>query len=370
MDQRTEYCNIPRSIESKIGRNLHLNKSHPIGIITELIIQYFASLSDYKFDIFNDLSPFCHIQDNFDKLLFPKDHPARSKSDTYYVSEDIVLRTHTSAHQNELLARGHENFIIVGDVYRKDEINGTHYPVFHQIEVIGRVPSETDPKDELLRILNGLVEYLFPGCKYRINDDYFPFTHPSFEYEVEYNDRWLEILGCGIMHRDIVKNHELDCDFWALGLGLDRLAMLFFGIPDIRYLWSDHPRFLDQFSEGRIVKFIPYSELPNQFKDISFWIPKDKIIDSEDESGNLIKKWIDENNFYEIIREIVCDWAEEVTLIDEFFHTKKHKHSRMYRIIYSPIDPSLKDPGEFTRICNELQEKVRESINDLDLELR
>lgn len=369
MDNKTDFCNIPPSIESKIGRNLHNTKNHPIEIVKRRVLEYFKKLDGYDFNIFQNLSPFVSVDDNFDKLLINENHPARAKSDTYYVNKTTVLRTHTSAHQNEHLSKGFDNFLVVGDVYRKDEINSSHYPVFHQMEAVCKIHKGVNPKDELLRILNGLVEHLFPGCKYRVNDDFFPFTEPSYEYEVYYNGNWLEILGCGVVHNNIIKNNDRNGDFIALGLGLDRLAMLFFEIPDIRLLWSNHPRFLEQFSSGKIIKFKPYSELPTQFRDISFWISKDKVLDTINELGGPIK-WADENDFFEVVREVVGDCVEEVKIMDEFFHPKKLQHSRMYRIIYSPIDPDMKDPSEFTNMCNIVQAKLVKEVDKLDVTIR
>jgi len=367
MENKTDYSNIGASIKSKIGRELHNKKNHPIWIIKNYIYSYFDTLEDYNFDKFDNLSPFVSIVDNFDKLLIPKNHPARSKSDTYYVNEKTVLRTHTSAHQNELLQNGYENFLIVGDVYRKDEIDKHHYPVFHQMEGVMKVPKNENAKDLLLKVLSGLVKYLFPGKKYRINNDYFPFTEPSFEIEVYYEDKWLEILGCGVMHKDIIKNNNLEGEYIAFGLGLERYCLLAFEIPDIRYLWSEHKRFLEQFVDGKIVKFKPYSELPTQYKDISFWITKENIRTIKKfEAGQEIELevWTEENEFFDIIREICCDYVCEVKLVDKFYHPKKKIHSRMYRIIYMPSDVSLKNPAEFTNITNKSQEKIRSILED------
>ena len=372
--KRNDYSNIPPSIEAKIGRNLHLQKNHPVEIMKRKLFDYFKTLDGYDFDYFDNLSPFVSIENNFDKLLISKDHPARSKSDTYYINENTVLRTHTSAHQNDHLAEGLENFLVVGDVYRKDEIDKSHYPVFHQMEGVGKVPEGVNPKKELFNVLNGLVEYLFPGCKYRVNDDYFPFTEPSFEYEVEYNGDWLEILGCGVVHKDILKNNGLEGQYWAWGIGLERLVMLMFEVPDIRYLWSEHPRFLDQFASGEVVKFKPYSELPTLYKDISFWIPENKIVDDnkeKDEKGEPIKRWLDENDFFEMAREKFGDWAEEIKMLDQFYHPKKNMTSRMYRTVFSPIDPGLKDPATFGSMCNKMQDEFRDIVNEkLDVVLR
>jgi phenylalanyl-tRNA synthetase alpha chain len=360
MENKTSYSNITKSIESKLGKNLHNKFNHPIKIIKDKIYQYFDQLST-SFEKFDNLSPFVSTVDNFDKLLIPYNHPARAKTDTYYVNETTVLRTHTSAHQNELLATGHTSFLVTGDVYRRDEIDRSHYPVFTQMEGLCIVPDDIDPKENLLQVLVGLVEYLCPGCEHRVSDDYFPFTDPSYEIEVLYQGSWLEILGCGVIQPKILENNRITKKGWAFGLGLDRLCMTFFNIPDIRYIWSECPRFLEQFKDGQITKFKPYSELPSQYNDISFWIPINKIHD---------EKWMNENDFYEVIRETGEDWVEKVQLMDKFFHPKKQMHSRMYRITYSPKS-EMNDPGEFTRTINRIQENIREHVEKtLDVQLR
>lgn len=205
-------CNIPDTIKNKMGKNLHMIQSHPICIIKDLIYQYFDNLNHYKFDKYDNIDPIVTIEDNFDKLLIDKTHPARSSSDTYYFDGKHVLRTHTSAHQNMLMETSDNlSFLVTGDVYRKDEIDSTHYPVFHQMEGV-HLYSEDDEvsidkvKDDLINVLKGLCNHLFPECEIRVNDDYFPFTHPSFEIEVFYNDKWLEILGCGVMQPKIIEN--------------------------------------------------------------------------------------------------------------------------------------------------------------------
>ena len=348
---KTDFSNIPKQIEDKIGRNLHKVKNHPIEIVTTNIINYFKTLKDYQFTIFDDLSPYVSIEDNFDKLLIPKDHVARSKSDTYYVNENTVLRTHTSAHQNELLSLGHDSFIVIGDVYRKDEIDKSHYPVFHQMEILSLVNDDVNPELELKKVLTGLVNHLFNNCEFRINDDYFPFTHPSFEIEVKYEGNWLEILGCGVVKEEILLNNGRNKKAFAIGLGIERLAMLFFEIPDIRYMWSTHERFMSQFANGQNVKFKPYSELPSVIKDISFYLHEDK--------------WINENNFFEYVRGMSGELLENVKLIDTFYNKKLDKHSRAYRMTYSPNDPAYTNPSDFTDLINDIQNKIRKDIEQV-----
>jgi phenylalanyl-tRNA synthetase alpha chain len=376
MERLNSFSNIPESVLNKIGRNLHLLENHPIEIVKRKIYEYFDSLPTY-FEKFEDLEPYVSTVENFDKLLIGPDHVARSKSDTYYLNELEVLRTHTSAHQNQHLKDGHANFLVTGDVYRKDEIDATHYPIFYQMEGVGIVDEDKNANEELFKILKGLVEHLFPGKKYRINDDYFPFTDPSFEIEVffpEKND-WLEILGCGIVHEKILKNNNLEGKkFWAFGLGLERLAMLLFDIPDIRYFWSTHERFVNQFTSGQIVKFKQFSTLPEIQNDISFWIPADKIYkidksESIEDAGKL--RWKEDNDFFELVRNVGGDWISSVDLMDEFYHPKKQKHSRMYRITYLPLDPNLKDGSVFKEKCVFIQDQIRHKVQaKLDIELR
>ncbi len=343
--------NITANINSKIGINLHHKKNHPIEIIKRKIYDFFGE----EYVKFDNLSPIVSVNENFDSLLIPHDHPARSKSDTYYLDAEHVLRTHTSAHQQKMLLAGHKKFLVTGDVYRKDEIDRHHYPVFHQLEGLCIVEYDTDPEIELKKVLTNLVQHLFPDCKYRINDDYFPFTNPSFEIEIEFNGKWLEVLGCGIVQQSILTSCCLEkCRAWAFGLGLERLAMILFEIPDIRYFWTNDTKFINQFKSGQIIKFKEYTNLSSLSKDISFWIEKSDVTGDD--------KWVSENDFFELCREVGGDMIEKVELFDEFYHAKKQQHSRAYHIIYSCPDTSIKNPAEFTLMTNNLHRTIAVTV--------
>ncbi|KAK9667134.1 hypothetical protein RND81_14G235500 [Saponaria officinalis] len=344
--------NVPDTIFTKLGMQLHKRDQHPLGILKNAIHDFFDKNYSNKFEKFDDLSPIVSVKDNFDDVLVPADHVSRSYNDTYYVDSQTVLRCHTSAHQAELLRRGHTHFLITGDVYRRDSIDSTHYPVFHQMEGV-RVFSpedwESSGKDastyiaeDLKTCLEGLARHLFGAVEMRWVDTYFPFTSPSFELEIFFQEKWLEVLGCGVMEREILKRSgKPDNNAWAFGLGLERLAMVLFDIPDIRLFWSDDERFTSQFAKGQLgIKFKPFSKFPPCFKDMSFWI-NDSFT---------------ENNLCEVVRGIAGDLAEEVRLIDNFTN-KKGMTSHCYRIAYRSMERSLTDEE-----INDLQAKVRETV--------
>lgn len=342
--------NISKSIHEKRILKLHNNPNHPICQLKEKIQYYFRD-----FEIFDNLDEVVSLKDNFDDLLIPDNHPARSINDTYYVDKGHVLRTHTSAHQNQMLRQAYKKFIVTGDVYRKDTIDKTHYPVFHQMEGVKIVPEGTDPLVDLKSNLEGLINYLFPGKEYRFLDDYFSFTDPSLQIEVKQEDGWMEVLGAGVIQPQILKNCGVNGTGWAFGLGIDRLLLSYCDIPDIRYLWTNDSRFINQFKNG-LVKFKEYSKFPPVLKDISFWV--------NNYHETIEKMWVEHNSFCEIIREVGKDLIEDVSLIDKY--NKSEKTSLAYRITYRSNDRTLLNSE-----INEIQENIRKGIAKiLDVELR
>lgn len=357
--------NIPQSIRTKIGSCLHNRKNHPIRIIKDLIYKYFDEKSGNYFVKFDDFACQVKVKDNFDLLLIPKDHPSRSKSDTYYIDNETVLRTHTSAHQNELLEKGNTKFLVSGDVYRKDEIDARHYPIFHQMEGVCLVKDDVDPIDDLKKVLSGLVEYLFPDKEYRFGNDYFPFTDPSFEVEVKFGERWLEILGCGVIHSKILDRLNIKQKGWAFGLGLERFAMILFDIPDIRLFWTDDHRFCDQFTEGKITTFKPYSKIEPLAKDISFWIDE-KEVNKKDEGFD----WVNINNFYELVREVCGDSVASVSILDKFYHAKHKKYSMTFRLSIGSNDHRIDDHAKVTEHANNCVKTIISGLAKLGYTIR
>ena len=169
----------------------------------------------------------------------PSDHVSRRPTDTYYVNAKHVLRTHTTAHQRQLLLEGPAQWLVSGDVYRRDAIDATHFPVFHQVDGVRLFPAGTSPEQaesDLKATLEKMARGLFGGdVETRWREDYFPFTHPSWELDVKFQGEWMEVLGSGLIHPTILKSVNLrDRIGWAFGLGLERLAMVLYKVPDIR----------------------------------------------------------------------------------------------------------------------------------------
>lgn len=357
--------NLPSSIRDKLDRDLHKEANHPIEITKRLVYDYFEGLADKNFKKFEDFPKVVSIRDNFDLLRIPIDHPARSKSDTFYIDNDTVLRTHTTAHQNEILRSGIIDFLVVGDVYRRDAVDRTHYPIFHQLEGVTRSVT-ADPIDELKALMHGLAKHLFPHHDIRISPDYFPFTEPSFEVEVRFADDWLEILGCGIVHEDIRNDLDISYPLLAWGIGLERLAMILFSIPDIRLFWTRDEKFIHQFIDGKVTKFVSYSNLDPIDRDVSFWLPENSIVSSNDSQWS----WTDLNPFLELVRDLGDDTVESIELYDKFIHPKTNRKSHTFHIRFSPIS-GWTDGAKLVQHANRTTELVREQVADkFNVELR
>eukprot|EP01080_Neovahlkampfia_damariscottae_P000644 gene644-8147_t len=362
----SKFNNIPKQIQEKLDKKIYLVKNHPLNIIKNKIEKYFISI-DPSYKYFDNISPKVTTKQCFDDLLFPQNHPSRKPTDTYFFNENECLRTHTTAHQTDLIQKGYNAFLVSGDVYRRDDIDSSHYPIFHQMDAV-RIYTKEEYETQKLNSnetyekfverkmkehLNGLVEELF-GSEYEKKwiDEYFPFTEPSFEVEILFDNKWMEVLGCGLIEKQIMKNtNQGDKVGYAFGLGLERLAMALFGIQDIRLFWSEDQRFLKQFADGEIKKFTSYSKYPACYKDITFWLPNDNFHD---------------NDFYEKCRDIAGDLIENVELLDHFTHPKTKRESKCYRILYRHMDRNLTNEE-----VDELQFKLRDIIEkDLKVELR
>ena len=305
------------------------SSSHPLGLINAICESAFPDFHCFG----RNSSPIVTIQQCFDDLLIPLDHQSRKKSDTFFYKNDLCLRPHTSAHQTEFLRLGYEKFLVSGDVYRKDEIDRTHFPVFHQMEGVKLFPpgaTQDEVFEDLKSHLSHLTDLLFGSNRNKKwIDAYFPFTEPSLELEIEFGGKFVEVLGCGVIHTKILENCGLnDRKGWAFGLGLERLAMMLFEIPDIRLFWSEDAHFLNQFSKcqeyyernKRHVKFQSFSKYPSVKREISMWLPETQTR-------------LETNDFFSIVRDIGGESVEEVTHV-ETYKAKNGRVSELFRITF------------------------------------
>ena len=248
---------------SKPVQLLKLGSRHPISIVKNKIIDIFLKIGF-------DISEGPEIEDdwhNFTALNLPEYHPARDMQDTFYISKDPdwLLRTHTSSVQIRHMENNQPPIrtISPGRVYRNEDISARSHCFFHQIEglYIDKNVSFVDLKQTLLHF----TKELFGKNKIRLRPSYFPFTEPSAELDIywglesESDHRitkgtgWLEILGCGMVDPNVLKNCGIDPEEYsgyAFGLGLERIAMLLYQIDDIRTLYENDVRFLNQFSKS------------------------------------------------------------------------------------------------------------------------
>ncbi len=234
------------------GRGTQLGVMHPVSKTLERLTEIFARMGYESAD-----GP--EIEDdwhNFEALNFPPHHPARAMHDTFYFGDGRLLRTHTSPVQIRAMTGRQPplRVIAAGKVYRSDS-DQTHTPMFHQIEgmVIGPDVSFAQLKGTLQEMVRAFFERDF---EMRFRPSYFPFTEPSAEVDIAWQQadgsvKWLEVLGCGMVHPSVLRNCGIDPEHntgFAFGLGVERFAMLRYGVSDLRSFFENDVRFLKQFA--------------------------------------------------------------------------------------------------------------------------
>lgn len=241
------------------GKKQELGKKHPLTLVLDEIKEIFMGMG---FDIAQ--GPEVELDYyNFEALNIPKDHPARDTQDTFYISDNVLLRTQTSPVQIRAMEERRPPIRIIapGRVYRSDAVDATHSPLFHQIE--GLLIDKGITMADLKGTLEVFVKRLYgEDSVVRFRPHHFPFTEPSAELDVMcFNchgegcrlckgEGWIEILGCGMVHPKVLQNGGIDPEVYsgfAFGMGLERIVMRLFNIDDLRLFYENDIRFLDQF---------------------------------------------------------------------------------------------------------------------------
>ena len=253
--------------------------------------------------------------------------------------------------------------------------NPTIHPVRNPLQSEHSIENVEAVAAHLKRSLEGLVLAIFDraraivdplapadsqqSLKIRWVEAYFPFTSPSWELEVLWQGEWLEILGCGVVKQSILNAcgapHKIG---WAFGMGLERVAMLLYSIPDIRLFWSRDDRFLSQFAtDSPTRRFVPFSKYPSCPRDVAFWT---RGISSPADAS------FHENDVMQVIRDIGGDLVEHVQLVDEFQHPESGRRSLCYNVSYRSLERVISREE-----ANSLHEEVRNGlVSKLGVELR
>jgi len=235
------------------GRSAEVGGLHPVTKTMRRIEQFFSQ-AGYSIEVGPEIEDNYH---NFEALNIPDHHPARAMHDTFYFDADTLLRTHTSPVQVRTMAEGKPPFRMIcpGRVYRCDS-DQTHTPMFHQVE--GLLVEEKVSFADLKSTVEDFLRVFFErdiGVRFR--PSYFPFTEPSAEVDIEWgrdadgNIKWLEVMGCGMVHPKVFESSGIDPEKYsgfAFGLGVERLAMLRYGVNDLRMFFENDLRFLKQFN--------------------------------------------------------------------------------------------------------------------------
>jgi len=237
------------------GRGQDLGGLHPVTRTMQRIEQFFSQ-TGYSVEVGPEIEDDYH---NFEALNIPGHHPARAMHDTFYFNANTLLRTHTSPVQVRTMAKGKPPFRMIcpGRVYRCDS-DQTHTPMFHQVE--GLLVEENVSFADLKSTIEEFLRVFFEkDLKVRFRPSYFPFTEPSAEVDIEWgkdeegNIKWLEVMGCGMVHPKVFESSGIDPEKYngfAFGLGVERLAMLRYGVNDLRLFFENDLRFLNQFKQG------------------------------------------------------------------------------------------------------------------------
>ena len=362
---------------------------NPVNMIIDKVVTapFFAGFENVK------VPEIVSEWETFDLFNFPENHVARRPSDSYFINksdnkrESVLLRPHTSVmwyyYLNEggaksiLEVTGEVRALSYGKVYRVDELDKTHHECFHQIDGL-RITSKSKEiigQDTLKNVLASTIKAIFgDDIKYRFNEDSFPYTTDSLEVEVDYQGKWLEVLGAGVVHPTVLKKLGIDPEKyngWAFGFGIERLAMVLKQVPDIRIFWNMDPRIIKQW--GNFEPYVEVSQFPSVWKDISFVAPSEKFTKDEEEmkkSGEI--EFVDEAGIFEvsgIARDLSNGLIESVKVVDMFENKKKFgtdRKSVSIRLTFRSLERTLTNEE-----INVLYFQIRNKLaSELGYELR
>lgn len=311
------------------------------SVVTALLIEWGSTVRYVR------STPIVPVRENYDRLGYDPGDVTRARRYTRYISQTVMLRSHTSAELPPALedyaGESHVDELIVapGLVYRRDAVDRNHVGEPHQVD-LWRIRSTPDTDDnDMLMMIGRLVEAVLPGAEWTVTDLTHPYTVRGRQIDVLHNGEWLELAECGRIHPDVLRGSGLDPERWsglALGMGLERALMLRKGIPDIRYLRAEDPRIASQMLSLEPWQHV--SALPASRRDISVVVGADE----DDETlGDRIRIALGDD----------ADVIESVEVLSRMAHNELHEAARtrlgtrdgqvnlLLRIVLRPIDRTL-----------------------------
>ncbi len=367
-------------------RDLSREEWHPVNMVADRILK-----SDFYKNFDTVITPeIVWEYETFDLFNFPKEHVARRESDSYFINksqkveQSVLLRPHTSVMwyhylwtqwwKEKLQTRWEVQALSWWKVYRVDELDTTHHECFHQIDWLRIVKKEKEQitQQTLKDVLSQtIISVYWPGVEYRFHTDSFPYTTESLEVEIKDWDSWVEVLWAGIVHSWVLLKLWIDpaeYNWWAFGFWIDRLAMKFKEIPDIRILWSDDERITNQW--WNFEPYVVVSSYPLIQHDISFVVNKHLfVLDTETmqrSEGIELQKQSEQDWFKvtSIARE-VWEWLiEEMKIIDIYENDKVFwvdKKSISIRIIFRSLERTLTN-DEINTMYISIREKIETEL--------
>jgi phenylalanyl-tRNA synthetase alpha chain len=292
---------IPKYILNKLNSTLDKQTNHPICHVKHKILEFFDSQNKPRYDYFDNQNPLVSIEDTLSKI-----YTDNGVDCAYYDCDTMMLNTHLSSHIDSILKEGFNNFVICDKVYRKDCIDPYHYPVFHQIEYVDKKPN----MDQII-FVNNLMSYIVPNCNYRVTKNYNSTVEDilfSFQVHTKIKNKNIKLIEGQVFRNNC----------WRFNIGLERIAMVKYDIPDIRYFWTDNRNFLHQFIGHKDHKFIHYVKS----------YPIERFLKLKIEYGEAF----DENNMLEYLRFASKDSISDVT------ECSSNEYFKVYKITYYPIE--------------------------------
>lgn len=330
---------------------------HAIQLLIEEIQQILTTAWSSQIHVYRH-SPIVSIADNYDRLRYPKDGPARDERYTRYVCEEALLRTSTSALVPRALLelgdslRGEDLLICPGVVYRRDSIDRLHLGTPHQVD-LWRVTHQKMTKEHLNEMIRLVIETVLPGHPYRVASRNHPYTLAGLQIDVAYRGDWIEVGECGLAHPEILSENlpqHTGRSGLAMGLGLDRVCMIRKGIQDIRLLGSSHPKIAAQMQD-----LLPYKEvstMPSVKRDMSLVLDEQLSIE---ELGDQVREVLGDQS----------EWVEDLRILSESSYESlpqrvlsklgmnPHQKNILLRMELKALERTLTDQE-----CNELRDRV------------